>query len=116
VYLSKEVKEVVMCSVEVIMCSVEVITCSVEANNVIVEGQLKVLNSKSTNNEQSDPLKTKEKEINKNKRNAVRGIFITITGGNRKLTLNVSRQCPFVLLVRYVEGNVEIWKVKKKLG
>jgi len=56
-----------MCSVEVIMCSVEVITCSVEANNVIVEGQLKVLNSKSTNNEQSDPLKTKEKEINKNK-------------------------------------------------
>jgi len=43
----------------------------------------------------------------------VRGVFIMITGGNRKLTLNVSGQCPLVLLVRYVEGNTELWKVTK---
>jgi hypothetical protein len=55
----------------------------------------------------------KEKEINRNKGNAVRGMFIMITGGNRKLALNVSRQCPLVLLVRYVEDNVELWKIKK---
>lgn len=58
-------------------------------------------------------MKTKEKEINKNKGNAVEGIFIRITGGNRKFTLNVCRQCPLVLLARYVEGNIEFWMVKK---
>jgi hypothetical protein len=72
-----------------------------------------VLNSKSTNDEQFDLLRNKEKEINKNKGNAVRGMFIMITAGNRQLTLNVCTQCPLVLLVRYVDGNVEIWKVKK---